>query len=141
MKPFDLALLLRSPPPTRLWAMVLLLAIKDRAARVYYRPARENFTLCYEVDGATHEMAPPPVEMAPDIVAAIRNLLYPQGFWHRLLRRRPDETHAGGFTACISGANAGKITGTCSPADVVLEVHSDPEASTLAESVLQTIRS
>ena len=45
-------------------ALVLLLAVKDRAAEVRFEPKGEEYCLRYLVEGNYYEMVPPPRHLA-----------------------------------------------------------------------------
>ncbi len=83
----DLARLAKSPyPPTRLWAFVLLLAVKDKATQVRFAPGQGERALTYTFEGVEYAMVPPPAEMGPSLIEAARRLPCPQG-WRTLLAR------------------------------------------------------
>ena len=76
----------------KLWGMVLLMAVRDRAASVHYHPWRGAGALSYVVDNTRYEMVPPPAEFADACVDVAREAFtVPAGLLARL---------AGGRTAC-----------------------------------------
>jgi hypothetical protein len=76
MNTFDLIPLdEKGSPVQKLWALVLLLAIKDRATRVWYDPALGDSRFGYEISGVEHTLVPPPEHLQALLVKAIRNLL------------------------------------------------------------------
>jgi hypothetical protein len=58
----------------KFWGIVLLLAVRDRAASVQYHPWRGPGALSYVVDDIRYEMVPPEPEDTAEIVAAARAL-------------------------------------------------------------------
>ncbi|MBX9584647.1 MAG: hypothetical protein K2X87_30460 [Gemmataceae bacterium] len=77
-------------PYRKLWGMLLLMAIRDRAASVHYHPWRADGPLAYIVDNVRHVLKPPIGEAAGPVISAARSLLAPRrGLLNRLLGRRP----------------------------------------------------
>ncbi|MDG3007972.1 hypothetical protein [Paludisphaera mucosa] len=75
----DLAGFLKLPAPAKLVMMVLLLCLKDRATEVHFHPTisgddEPGYRMWYVVDGASHELVPPPREVGPAIAAELRRL-------------------------------------------------------------------
>jgi hypothetical protein len=66
----------------QLWALVLLLSIKDGATRVWYDPAQDDNQLGYEVGGVEYAMVPPPLSLRPLIPKALAGLLRERSVWH-----------------------------------------------------------
>lgn len=70
----------------RTWGMLLLLAVRDRAASVHYHPWREYGSLAYIVDNVRYEMVPPPFELAGRMIDTARAIFIPAapgGGWFR----------------------------------------------------------
>jgi hypothetical protein len=73
----------------KLWAIVLLLAMKDRATEVRYEPWRPEGALRYKVDGVYYDMVPPPSHIAPGLINAIHDFCHPRpDSWRTRLARR-----------------------------------------------------
>lgn len=72
----------------KLWGMVLLMAVRDRATSVQYHPWRGAGALSYVVDNVRYEMVPPPTEYAVTAADAARSAFTESaGFFARLLGR------------------------------------------------------
>jgi hypothetical protein len=67
------------PTAWRLWSLVLLLAVRDRASSVHFQ-AREDDTLSYVVDTIRYAMVPPPTDLFPFLLSAWRSRLSPGWF-------------------------------------------------------------
>lgn len=84
-----------NPSPTeitagfrKLWGMVLLMSVRDRATSVHYHPWRADGALCYIVDNVRYEMVPPPESWAHWCVETARTTFTePAGFFARLFGR------------------------------------------------------
>ena len=61
-------------PVRKLLNLILLHAIKDRAADIHFEPFEKEFKVRYRVDGVLYEMAPPPLALAPAIISRIKVL-------------------------------------------------------------------
>jgi hypothetical protein len=85
----------RGSPAQKLWAIVLLLAVKDGATRVWYDPSRGDSRLGYEVGGVEYAMVPP-----PEILQA----LLPEVVGHLMYRRTVK-----GFIARLFAGAAGRL--------------------------------
>ncbi len=59
-------------PVVKLLNMVLLQAIKDRAADIHFEPFEKEFKIRYRVDGVLYEMMPPPVQLARAVISRIK---------------------------------------------------------------------
>jgi type IV pilus assembly protein PilB len=59
-------------PVQKLIAMLLLLAIKDRASEVRFQALKDKCRLSYVVKGIPLELVPPPAHIAPQIIRAIQ---------------------------------------------------------------------
>lgn len=74
-----------------LWAMLILLAITDKATEVRYEPWRKKGVLRFTVQGVQIEMVPPPSDLpfALKMVKAIHRLYQPgqDNTWRRRLAR------------------------------------------------------
>ena len=66
----------RGSPAQKLWALVLLLAIKDGATRVWYDPARGDFRLGYEIGGVSYAVVPPPESLEALLANTMADLLH-----------------------------------------------------------------
>lgn len=67
----------------KLWGMVLLMAVRDRATSVHYHPWREYGALSYVVDYVWYRLVPPACEFAGRIIEVARELFTPAGGWFR----------------------------------------------------------
>lgn len=87
--PDDSIELSAEPAPLRkLWGLVLLLAVRDRASSVHYHPWRIDGELAYVVGNVRYVMVPPPPSLAGPILDTARSLIVPRrGFLGRLVRR------------------------------------------------------
>jgi type IV pilus assembly protein PilB len=56
----------------RLLNLVLLQAIKDKAADIHFEPFEDEFKMRYRIDGVLYEMIPPPKYLAMPIVSRIK---------------------------------------------------------------------
>jgi hypothetical protein len=70
----------------RFWRMVLAMAVRDRAASVYYHPWLAGWNLSYLVAGRLHALHPPPPEVARQVAAAAGALMC--GSWLGAASRR-----------------------------------------------------
>lgn len=69
----------------KLWGVLLLMSVRDRATSVHYHPWRGDGALFYIVDDARYEMVPPPAEHADVCVNTARDaFIAPAGFFARL---------------------------------------------------------
>lgn len=72
----------------KLWGMVLLMSVRDRATSVHYHPWRTDGALSYVVDNTRYEMVPPPDIWAHWCVETARTTFTePAGFFARLFGR------------------------------------------------------
>lgn len=82
MNTIDLARLYeRGSPTEKLWAIVLLLAIRDGATRVWYDPDQGDRRLGYEIDGEEYDMVPPPEQMQAKLLRSVENLIRSRYLW------------------------------------------------------------
>jgi len=56
----------------RLVNLVLMQAIRDRAADIHFEPFEDEFKMRYRIDGVLYEMIPPPIHLALPIVSRIK---------------------------------------------------------------------
>lgn len=49
--------------PGKFWAAVILMAVRDGAASLHFRPQRTECRVSYVVDGTTYELVPPPATL------------------------------------------------------------------------------
>ncbi len=61
-----------SKPVVKLLNMILLQAIKDRAADIHLEPFENDFKVRYRVDGVLYEMVPPPPHLALAITSRVK---------------------------------------------------------------------
>ncbi len=59
-------------PVIRFVNLVLFQAVKDRASDIHFEPFERAFKIRYRVDGALHEMAPPPKNLALPIISRVK---------------------------------------------------------------------
>lgn len=86
-------------PARKIWLMVMLMAIKNRATSLRYEPERGENSLLYVAGGREHLMAPPPEHLRERLVEDIELLVAPSSepagsSLTRLIKRKPahDET-------------------------------------------------
>lgn len=65
----------RGTPAQKLWTVVLLLAVKDGATRVWYDPAKGESRLGYEIGDVEHAMVPPPKHIEAELTKMAENLV------------------------------------------------------------------
>jgi hypothetical protein len=99
-EPKELSIALR-----KLWGLVLLMAIRDRATSVHYHPWRGDSSLAEIVDNIRYEMVPPPPECAEELMSAARSIFLPTntGFFARLLGRGPARTACATVSLDVGG--------------------------------------
>lgn len=61
-----------SKPVVKLLNLILLQAIKDRAADIHLEPFENDFKVRYRVDGVLYEMVPPPAHLALAITSRVK---------------------------------------------------------------------
>jgi type IV pilus assembly protein PilB len=61
-----------SKPVVKLLNLILLQAIKDRAADIHLEPFEDDFKVRYRVDGVLYEMVPPPAHLALAITSRVK---------------------------------------------------------------------
>ncbi len=59
-------------PVVKLLNLILLQAIKDKAADIHFEPFENEFKIRYRIDGVLYEMAPPPKELAQAVISRIK---------------------------------------------------------------------
>jgi|GEM_PF-3705878 len=64
----------------KLWGLILLMSVRDRATSIHYHPWRSEGTLTYIVDGTRYELVPPLTEYADTIVDTARSMFIAPGF-------------------------------------------------------------
>jgi hypothetical protein len=73
----------------KLWGMVLLMAVRDRATSVHYHPWRTDGRLTYVVEGwQRYELIPPSDEHAEVMIGTARAVFTPTGLLARLFGHR-----------------------------------------------------
>ncbi len=70
----DIEALAEQTPIIKLVNLVLGQAIRDQASDVHFEPFEHEFKIRYRIDGALHEMAPPPKSLALPIISRIKVL-------------------------------------------------------------------
>ena len=86
----------------KLWGMVLLMSVRDRATSVHYHPWRGEGALFYVVDNTRYEMVPPPAEYAGACADTARtSFITPAGFFARLFGR--ERAACGTLTLTVGG--------------------------------------
>jgi len=71
----------RGSSAQKLWALVLLLAVRDGATRVWYDPAQGERRLGYEIDGVEAAMVPPPEHLQAKLLQAVGKLIRYRSVW------------------------------------------------------------
>ena len=74
-EPNDLAQLeadANAGPVVKLLNMILLQAIRDRAADIHLEPFEHEFKVRYRVDGVLYEMIPPPIHLARSVISRVK---------------------------------------------------------------------
>ncbi len=59
-------------PVVKLLNMILLQAIRDRAADIHLEPFAHEFKVRYRVDGVLYEMMPPPIHLARAVISRVK---------------------------------------------------------------------
>ena len=59
-------------PVVKLLNMILLQAIRDRAADIHLEPFEHEFKVRYRVDGVLYEMMPPPLHLAHSVISRVK---------------------------------------------------------------------
>lgn len=72
----------RGSSAQRLWALVLLRAVKDGATEVWYDPDQGDSPLGYEIDGVKYDMVPPPEALQELLLQTVGDLLRPRSAWN-----------------------------------------------------------
>ena len=74
LKEADLEQLAGRMPIVRFVNLVLAQAIRERASDVHFEPFEREFRVRYRVDGALHDLAPPPKSLALPIISRLKVL-------------------------------------------------------------------
>lgn len=61
-------------PIIRFVDLVLQEAVKAKASDIHFEPFEDQFRLRYRIDGSLYEMAPPPKNLAPAVIARVKVL-------------------------------------------------------------------
>lgn len=103
--PDDTAIDLSAEPADlrQLWGLVLLYAVRDRAASVHYHPWRADDALAIVVDNVRYVMVPPPAHLVEHVVATARALLAPRRGWLGRLTGHRQPSMAGSLTLDVWG--------------------------------------
>jgi len=59
-------------PIIRFVDLVLQEAVKAKASDIHFEPFEDQFRIRYRIDGALYEMAPPPKNLAPAVIARVK---------------------------------------------------------------------
>ncbi|MHC4598254.1 MAG: GspE/PulE family protein [Planctomycetota bacterium] len=59
-------------PVVKLLNLILLQAVRDRAADVHFEPFEDRFSIRYRIDGVLYEMSPPPKDLALAVISRIK---------------------------------------------------------------------
>ncbi len=70
----DIEQLAGQTPIVRFVNLVLTQAIRDQASDIHFEPFEHDFKIRYRIDGALHEMAPPPKSLARPILSRLKVL-------------------------------------------------------------------
>jgi len=70
----DIEQLAGLPPIIRFVNVVLAQAIRDHASDIHFEPFEQVFKIRYRIDGALHDMAPPPKSLALPIISRLKVL-------------------------------------------------------------------
>jgi hypothetical protein len=87
-------------PARKIWLMVMLMAIKNRATSLRYEPERGENSLLYVAGGREHAMAAPPEHLRERLVEDLELLSTPpaetgRAGFRRFIKRKPEQ--AGGL--------------------------------------------
>jgi hypothetical protein len=145
MNPFELIPLdEQGSPLPKLWALVLLLAIRDGATRVWYDPALGDSQLGYETGGVEIALVPPPQHLQAPLVDEMRRLLHRRGvrgFVARLLGAAVGRS-AAGENSFVAKAGEREVTVTATldllRSRVVLRLSPDTGAAEAARAALES---
>jgi hypothetical protein len=70
----------------KLWAFVILLALKDGASRIDFDPARGDLALTYTIQGTEYDMVPPATSLTNSIVNTLYEIIPSTSWWDRFAR-------------------------------------------------------
>lgn len=59
-------------PVVKLLNLILMNAIRDKASDIHFEPFEDEFKVRYRVDGVLYEVQPPPLSLAPALVARVK---------------------------------------------------------------------
>ncbi len=68
----DLERMADATPVVKLLNLILLQAIKDKAADIHLEPFENDFKVRYRIDGVLYEMMPPPAHLATALVSRVK---------------------------------------------------------------------
>jgi len=68
----DIEQLAGQTPIIRFVNLVLAQAIRDKASDIHFEPFEHDFKIRYRIDGALHEMSPPPKNLALPIISRLK---------------------------------------------------------------------
>ncbi|MGA0132783.1 MAG: GspE/PulE family protein [Opitutales bacterium] len=70
----DVATAASQAPIIRFVDLVLQEAVKAKASDIHFEPFEDQFRIRYRIDGSLYEMAPPPKNLAPAVIARVKVL-------------------------------------------------------------------
>ncbi len=70
----DVAAAASQAPIIRFVDLVLQEAVKAKASVIHFEPFEDQFRIRYRIDGSLYEMAPPPKNLAPAVIARVKVL-------------------------------------------------------------------
>ncbi len=70
----DVAAAASQAPIIRFVDLVLQEAVKAKASDIHFEPFEDQFRIRYRIDGSLYEMAPPPKNLAPAVIARVKVL-------------------------------------------------------------------
>ncbi|MFM7397387.1 MAG: GspE/PulE family protein [Verrucomicrobiota bacterium] len=70
----DVAAAASQAPIIRFVDLVLQEAVKAKASDIHFEPFEDQFRIRYRIDGSLYEMAPPPKNLAPVVIARVKVL-------------------------------------------------------------------
>ena len=68
----DMASAASQAPIIRFVDLVLQEAVKAKASDIHFEPFEDQFRIRYRIDGSLYEMAPPPKNLAPAVIARVK---------------------------------------------------------------------
>lgn len=68
----DIELIAEQTPVKKLLNLIVMHAIKGRAADIHFEPFEKEFKVRYRVDGVLYEMSPPPLSLASALISRLK---------------------------------------------------------------------